>query len=140
MSIWSLKSVVGCLNATKWAFILTWEIFTMTMLAVERVFLILLHLNKITIKNCCRQNSGMYSEDYDSYVSEYLTAIESLNDDKFKRRGLPMQYVRETIVSEDVHGLLELQQRDWSYFIRKLFELSQKENLEFKHLGTEANT
>ena len=129
------------------------------MLAVERVFLILLHLSKITIKNCCRQSSGMYSEDYDSYVSEYLTAIESVNDDKydmltkinskfllhnfndyFKRRGLPMQYVRETIVSEDVHGLLELQQRDWSYFIRKLFELSQKENLEFKQLGTEANT
>ena len=40
--------------------------------------------------------------------------------------GLPMQYVRDTTVSKDVHRLLELQKKDWLYFIGKLFKLSEK--------------
>ena len=38
-----------------------------------------------------------------------------------------------------MYGLLQLQQRDWSYFIGKLFELSEKEYFELGHLGTETD-
>ena len=44
-------------------------------------------------------------------------------NDYLNRRDLPVQYVRHTTVSEDVHRLLELQKRDWSYFIGNLFEI-----------------
>ena len=55
-------------------------------------------------------------------------------------KGLPMQYVRDTIVSEDVHGLFELQKKkDWLYFIGKLFKLSEKDDFDLEHLGTEAD-
>ena len=59
-----------------------------------------------------------YSVDYDNYVFKYLMAIKSENDDKYDiltnknskflfynfnvylyRRGLPVQYLRHTIVS-----------------------------------------
>lgn len=56
-----------------------------------------------------------------------------------KRRGLSMQYVRHTIISEDVHGLLELQKRNTSCFIGKLFKLSEGDDFELEHLGTEAD-
>ena len=54
--------------------------------------------------------------------------------------GLPMQYVRDTIVSEDVHGLFELQKKkDWLYFIGKLFKLSEKDYFDLEHLGTDSD-
>ena len=53
--------------------------------------------------------------------------------------GLPMQYVRDTIVSKDVHCLFELQKKDWLYFIGKLFKLSEKDDFDLEHLGTEAD-
>ena len=56
--------------------------------------------------------------------------------------GLPMQYVRDTIVSEDVHGLFELQKKkkkDWLYFIGKLFKLSEKDDFDLEHLGTDGD-
>ena len=55
------------------------------------------------------------------------------------RRGLPVQYLRHTIISEDVHRLLKLQKKDWQYFISKLFELSEKENFNLENLGSEAD-
>lgn len=55
------------------------------------------------------------------------------------RRGLPVQYLRLTIISEDIHRLIELQKKDWQYFIGKLFELSEKENFNLENLGTEAD-
>ena len=94
-----------------------------------------------------------YSKDYCSYVSEYLImAIESVIDinygalmnkntkffynfnDCLDRKGFPVQYVRHRM-----YGLLQLQQRDWSYFIGKLFELSEKDDFELGHLGTETD-
>ena len=42
----------------------------------------------------------------------------------------------DTIVSEYVHGMLELRKGDWPYFIGKIFELF--ENINFavsRHLG-----
>ena len=53
--------------------------------------------------------------------------------------GLPMQYVRDTTVSKDVHRLLELQKKDWLYFIGKLFKLSEKYDFDLEHLGTDAD-
>ena len=53
--------------------------------------------------------------------------------------GLPMQYVRDTIVSKDVHRLLELQKKDWLYFIGKLFKLSEKYDFDLEHLDTDAD-
>lgn len=50
-----------------------------------------------------------------------------------------MQYVRHTIVYEDVNDLLELQKKHWSYFMGKLFELSEKDDFDSEHLGTETN-
>ena len=59
--------------------------------------------------------------------------------DCLNRRGFRLQYVRHTNVSENVHGLLQLQKRDRSYFIGKLFELSEKDDFEVEHLGTETD-
>ena len=56
--------------------------------------------------------------------------------------GLPMQYVRDTIVSEDVHGLFELKKKkkkDWLYFIGKLFKLSEKDYFDLENLGTDSD-
>ena len=53
--------------------------------------------------------------------------------------GLPMQYVRDTIVFKDVHRLFELQKKDWLYFIGKLFKLSEKDDFDLEHLGTDAD-
>ena len=50
-----------------------------------------------------------------------------------------MQYVRNTTVYEDVNGLLELQKKHWSYFMGKLFELSERDGFDSEHLGTETN-
>ena len=51
-----------------------------------------------------------------------------------------MQYVRDTIVSEDVHGLFELQKKkDWLYFIGKLFKLSEKDYFDLENLGTDSD-
>ena len=53
-----------------------------------------------------------------------------------------MQYVRDTIVSEDVHGLFELQKKkkkDWLYFIGKLFKLSEKDCFDLENLGTDSD-
>ena len=53
------------------------------------------------------------------------------------RRGEPMQKVKHTIISEDGYGLLELQKQDWSYFIEKLLEISEKEKFELENEGSE---
>ena len=53
--------------------------------------------------------------------------------------GLPMQYVRDTIVSKDVHRLFELQKKDWLYFTGKLFKLSENNDFDPEHLGTDAD-
>ena len=53
--------------------------------------------------------------------------------------GLSMQNVRDTIVSEDVHGLFELQKKDWLYFRGKLFKLSENDDFDLEHLGTEVD-
>ena len=50
-----------------------------------------------------------------------------------------MQYLRHTVVSKDVHGLFELLKRDCLYFIGKRFELSENEDFELEHLGTETD-
>ena len=50
-----------------------------------------------------------------------------------------MQYVRHTIISEDLHRLLELQKRNSPYFIGKLFKLSEGDDFELEHLGTEVD-
>ena len=56
------------------------------------------------------------------------------------RRGLPVQLLRPTLISEDIHGLLEhKKKKDWQYSIDKLFELSEKEDFNLEHLGTEAD-
>ena len=52
--------------------------------------------------------------------------------------GLPMQYVRDTIVSKDVYCLFELKKKDWLYFVGKLFKLSEKDDFDLEHLGTDA--
>lgn len=57
--------------------------------------------------------------------------------DYLNRRGEPMEKVRHTIISEDKHGLLELQKRDWSYFMETFLEASEKENFELEYNGTE---
>ena len=51
-------------------------------------------------------------------------------------RGLPMQYVRHTILSEDVWAE---KKEYWLYFIGKLFELSRKDDFDFEHLIAEAD-
>ena len=57
--------------------------------------------------------------------------------------GLPMQYVRDTILSEDVHGLFELQKKkkkkDSLYFIGKLFKLPEKDDFDLEHLGADSD-
>ena len=97
-----------------------------------------------------------FSADYKFYVSEYLMAIKNTNNDKYdmltnkistflfynsngylNRRGEPMQKVKHTIISEDGYGLLELQKKDWSYFIEKLLEISEKEKFELENEGSE---
>ena len=45
-------------------------------------------------------------------------------NDYLNRRGLLTHYVKHILVYDDVHDLLELQERDWPYFIRRLFGLS----------------
>ena len=53
--------------------------------------------------------------------------------------GLPMQYVRDTIVSKDVYCLFELKKKDWLYFVGKLFKLSEKDDFDLEHLGTDGD-
>ena len=72
-----------------------------------------------------------FSVDYDTYISEYLMAIKSTNDNKYDmlpnnskfpfyyfdgfldRQLRPVARVRHTIVSKDEQGLLELQKENW---------------------------
>ena len=47
-------------------------------------------------------------------------------------RGIPMQYVRHAILSEDVGS----EKKYWLFFIGKLFELSRKDDIEENDLQT----
>ena len=54
--------------------------------------------------------------------------------------GLPMKYVRHTIVLKICTVCLSCKKKNWLYFIGKLFELSEKKNdFDFDHFGTEAD-
>ena len=87
---------------------------------VEKIFLIFSLLNKIMTKNYYKWNlkflqitclcfgitNGQNNDNNDNrYDSKFL--FYNFNDCR-KRRGLPVQYVGHTIISEETHRLLEL--------------------------------
>ena len=84
--------------------------------------------------------------DHDAYVSKYLMAIKSTNNNKsdmvtnsnlkflvyhlndyLDRQLRLVERIRHTIIFEDEHDLFELQCEDWSYFIEKRFDNVRKE-------------
>lgn len=59
--------------------------------------------------------------------------------DYLNGRGLPVQYVTNKIKSDNTHGLLVLQENDWSYFIERLLELCEKDSIDLESLGSEVD-
>ena len=80
-----------------------------------------------------------FSADYEAYVLEYLTSIKNTNGNKYNKltnknqkflfynfndylnwKNLPVQKGKHnTVSSKDIYGLLELQRKNWPYFIKK---------------------
>ena len=92
----------------------------------------------------------IFSADYKAYVSKYLMAEKSTNDDKYNmltkknskfcfynfddyldRLCRPVERVRHSIVSENEHGFLELLRKVWLCFIeKKVLELFEGEKID----------
>ena len=59
--------------------------------------------------------------------------LNNLDNFYLNMLGEPVQKVRHATISEDEQGLLNLQNRDLSYFIEELLEVSGKENFELEN-------
>ena len=69
------------------------------------------------------------SESYDEYITNYLAAIENINDDKYdmltNKSSEFLFYNFFSTIGDDNYALTELQNRNWPYFIEKILAFSQ---------------
>ena len=57
------------------------------------------------------------NEKYDMLKNKYSKFLFYNLNEFLNRKGLLVQFVRHTIISDDTYGLSILQEKNWSYFI-----------------------
>lgn len=90
------------------------------------------------------------SENYDDYFMKYLAPMKSINDDKYDLLAIvrdflgqinePSKPIRHIVISDDNFALEILKDKNWQYFIERLLEVYQTNNIDPDQLTTPQET